>query len=344
MIMKTIVSHLCALAIFAFASIQSGLVAQEKSVNPGINKSFQKPEVSNFVERFEKEGREVYDNREEIINACQLRPAMVVADVGAGTGLFTRLLSPKVSKVIAVDIAQEFLTHIKKSAKKEGFKNIETVQCKSDSAELPANSVDLVFVCDTYHHFEFPYKTMRSIRKALKPNGTLVLVEFDRIQGKSSEWIMGHVRADRETFTNEIETAGFQEIEERDEFFKTSYLKRFKKSERIVKSGHTQDTFDEIKKLVENETAIILDVREQREWDSGHLKNATLLPNSKIPAMLKDEASLSKILPKDKIIYCHCAAGYRALKATKSLVEKGYDVRALQAGYSKLVKEGFEKE
>ncbi len=109
MIMKTIVSHLCALAIFAFASIQSGLVAQEKSVNPGINKSFQKPEVSNFVERFEKEGREVYDNREEIINACQLRPAMVVADVGAGTGLFTRLLSPKVSKVIAVDIAQEFL-------------------------------------------------------------------------------------------------------------------------------------------------------------------------------------------------------------------------------------------
>ena len=60
------------------------LVGQEKSVRPGINKSFEKPDVAQFVERFEREGREVYDHREQIIATCDLKPGMIVADVGSG--------------------------------------------------------------------------------------------------------------------------------------------------------------------------------------------------------------------------------------------------------------------
>ncbi len=196
-------------------SLSSLVFAQENSVKPGINDSFQDPNASQYVERFEREGREVYDQREKIIEACEIKPGMVIADVGAGTGLFTRLLSKVTGdegKVYAVDIAENFIEHITELAEKEGLTNVEGVVCKPDFVNLPPNSVDLVYICDTYHHFEFPYKTMASIHRALKPNGRVVLVEFAREEGKSSEWIMGHVRAGQEVFTQEVMDSGLAQI------------------------------------------------------------------------------------------------------------------------------------
>jgi predicted methyltransferase len=88
--------------------------------------------------------------------------------------------------------------------------------------------VDLVFLCDTYHHFEFPFKTMASIHKALRPGGRLVLVDFHRIPGKSREWVLGHVRAGQEVFVKEIVTSGFKVVGE-ETFLKENYLVRFEK-------------------------------------------------------------------------------------------------------------------
>ena len=207
-------------------------LGQETSVRPGINESFETPDVEQFVERFEKEGREVYDQREAIIEACRLEPGMVVADIGAGTGLFTRLLAGQVGadgKVYAVDIAEEFVEHVVQGAKEAGLENVEGVVCEPDFVNLPPASVDVVFICDTYHHFEFPYKTMASLHRALKPGGRVVLVEFARIDGVSSEWIMGHVRAGEEVFTREIEESGFRRVDELAGVFKESYLIRFEK-------------------------------------------------------------------------------------------------------------------
>lgn len=210
----------------------SPLFAQEQSVKPGINKSFESPDVPKFIERFEREGRDVFDHQQEILTALNLKPGMKVADVGAGTGLFTRQFSPLVGpcgKVYAVDISEEFLGHIQKTAKEQGLTNIETVVCKPDSAELPANSIDLVFICDTYHHFEYPYKTMKSIHRALKPGGEVVLIDFQRIEGVSDEWIMGHVRAGQAVFTKEILDSGFVQIEEKLDLLDESYFVRFRK-------------------------------------------------------------------------------------------------------------------
>lgn len=214
--------------------------AQEQSVKPGINDSFQDPNASQYVERFEREGREVYDQRDKIIEACEIKPGMIIADVGAGTGLFTRLLSKATGdegKVYAVDIAENFIEHITDIAKKEGLTNVEGVVCKPDFVNLPPNSVDLVYICDTYHHFEFPYKTMASIHRALKPNGRVVLVEFAREEGKSSDWIMGHVRAGQPVFTKEVTDSGFAQIKEVKGFFKESYMVHFNKA----KSTEAQD-------------------------------------------------------------------------------------------------------
>lgn len=323
-------------------------IAQEKSVRPGINKSFAEPKVGDFVERFEREGREVYDHRLEIVDQCEVRPAMVVADIGAGTGLFTRLFAERVGesgKVYAVDIAKEFVDHVQTSCKKAGYDNVEGIVGTAQSTKLPPNSIDLAFICDTYHHFEFPYRTMRSIRQALRPGGRVVLIDFHREEGKSSEWILGHVRAGREVFQREVELAGFKLVKSSD-LLSENYFLTFALHERTADSGHTVDSVDDIKTLLSDGTATVLDVREQREWDAGHLKATKLVPLSEIQAGTKDgkvSQALAEQLPENKIIYLHCRSGGRVLVAAKLLENSGYDIRPLRLGFDALVREGFEE-
>jgi len=223
---RTLVSALIGLII----SCNAGF-GQEKSVRPGINDAFKNPDVKHFTQVFETESREIFAKRKEIVAAWKIKPGLVVADIGAGTGLFTLLFSAEVGdqgKVYAVDIAPKFIEHIEKLCKEKGIKNVVTILCKPDSAELPPNSIDLAFICDTYHHFEYPFKTMTSIHRALRPDGRVVLVDFKRIQGVSSEWVMNHVRAGQETFTQEIESTGFKVVDEQ-KILKENYCLVFKK-------------------------------------------------------------------------------------------------------------------
>ena len=100
-----------------------------------------------------------------------------------------------------------------------------------DSVSLPPTSVDLIFLCDTYHHFEFPRSTMASIARAMKPGAELVVVDFERVVGKSRPWILGHVRAGKKVFREEIEGAGLTFVEQVEvEGLKENYFLRFKKS------------------------------------------------------------------------------------------------------------------
>lgn len=207
--------------------------APESSVKPGVNAEFLKPDlnVSQWVERFEREGREIYDRREAIVAAARLQPGMVVADIGAGTGLFTpyfsRAVGPK-GKVMAVDIVPAFLDRIRQRATAEGLANVQTVLCTDRSVELPPNSIDFAFICDVYHHFEYPHSSMTSLHRALRAGGELLLVDFKRVPGKSSDWVLDHVRAGQDVFTAEIHAAGFEQVEERD-ILKDNYVVRFRK-------------------------------------------------------------------------------------------------------------------
>ena len=209
------------------------VLAQEKSVKPGINKSFKNPDVKKFVERFERDGREVYSKRDQTVKLCQIKPGDAVADIGAGTGFMTMLFAKAVGekgKVYAVDIAKNFLKHIDEDAEKQGYKNIETVLCTQDSAELPPASVDVVYICDVYHHFEFPQKTLNSIYRAMRPGASLYLIDFERIPGKTSDWINNHVRAGKEVFKKEVEASGLEFVEEKKGVFKDNYFLRFRKT------------------------------------------------------------------------------------------------------------------
>ncbi len=218
-------------------------VAQEKSVRPGVNDTFRDPDPKAFTERFEIESREVFAKRKEILEAIKLKPTDVVADVGAGTGLFTRLFASNLGpegRVIAVDIAQKFLDHIEVTCREQGLRNVETLLCKDDSTELHPESVDVAFICDTYHHFEFPQKTMTSLLKALRPGGRVIVIDFKRIEGESSDWTMDHVRAGQEVFEAEILQAGFHKADEVKDLLKENYMvvfERAKQEQAVVKDS-----------------------------------------------------------------------------------------------------------
>lgn len=188
--------------------------AQEKSVRPGINKPFENPDVAAYQKRFETDNREVFAKRAVIAEALGLRPGMAVLDLGAGTGIFTREIATRIGpegKVYAADIAQPFLDHIAAEAKKRGQRQVITVRTTQDSCGLPAQTVDLAFLCDTYHHLEFPARMLASVRQALRPGGRLVIVELDRHE-HASQFVREHVRAGRSQVIAEVEAAGFARI------------------------------------------------------------------------------------------------------------------------------------
>ncbi|GAB5403217.1 MAG: methyltransferase domain-containing protein [Aureliella sp.] len=203
----------------------------------GINRSFLDPEmkVDDFVKRFEVESREVVACQADILAAIELKSGMGVADIGSGTGLYLAPLSKSVGdsgKVYAVDISPNFVKHLKTRAKDEKLNNVQVILCNDRETGLKPNSVDRAFLCDVYHHFEFPESTLKSILTALRPGGQLILVDFHReIEGERREWMMNHIRAPMETFKKEIVDAGFKfESEVKIDGFKENYLLRFTKA------------------------------------------------------------------------------------------------------------------
>ncbi|MBU0753080.1 MAG: methyltransferase domain-containing protein [Gammaproteobacteria bacterium] len=189
------------------------VAAQERSLSPGVNRAYDGADYRRWQGMFETEGREVFDKRHEIVAALGIRPGMAVADVGAGTGAFTALLSQKVGAggtAIAQDISPEFLRGIEARTRRENLVNVRTVQGGEKDAGLSPASLDLIFLCDTYHHFEYPQAMLASLRAALKPGGRLAVIDYEKIPGRSSAWVMGHVRAGREAAIAEIEAAGFR--------------------------------------------------------------------------------------------------------------------------------------
>jgi len=221
-------------ATAAWGGAQEPAPAASKSrTDPKINEPFKKPDVKGFIKKFESAEREVYVKRNEIVAALHLTQDMAVADVGAGTGLFTRLIAEKVGprgKVYAVDISPSFLAHIARDAKERGFGHVMTVLGTQDSTGLPEGSVDLVFLSDVYHHLEGPEKTLTSIHRALRPDGMLVVIDFDRVEGRSSAFVLKHVRAGKTVVIQEIERAGFTGVPAPDApRFKENFFLRFRK-------------------------------------------------------------------------------------------------------------------
>ncbi|QDT32226.1 rhodanese-like domain-containing protein [Thalassoglobus polymorphus] len=103
----------------------------------------------------------------------------------------------------------------------------------------------------------------------------------------------------------------------------------------------TKESLSEIKRNIDNEKAVLVDVREKREWDQGHVQGAIFFPLSQVrDGVTKAEL---KVLPKDKTLYTHCVVGKRAVTVGNVLERYGYKVKAVKPGYKELIAAGFSK-
>lgn len=207
-------------------------VVDESSVRQGINAPYFAPDgFDRFARILEAESREVVAHRDEIVDAIGVRQGMVVADIGAGTGLFTTEIARRVGDqgaVFAVDIVPAFLHRIRERVETEELTNVTVVRGEERATALEDGSVDLAFMCDTYHHIEYPRTYMRSLFRTLRPGATLVLIDLERIEGKTSPTMLKHVRADKQTVIEEISRAGFV-LESETELLEENYYLRFRR-------------------------------------------------------------------------------------------------------------------
>ena len=217
----------------ALLAALTACAAAQQTITPvakELNKSFD-ADSAKWTERFEHEGRAIYDKRTEILDAMGLKPGMDVADIGAGSGLISRLIAKRVAPggtVYAVDIAKNMIDHINQTAADEHIPNLKAVLGDPRSPKLAPNSVDVVCIIDSYHHFEYQAEMLAEIKKALRPDGLLMLIDFKRVEGISRDYILKMVRAGEGTFTYEFLNAGFDLIERRDDMFPENYLLKFR--------------------------------------------------------------------------------------------------------------------
>lgn len=181
-----------------------------------LNDSFADPD-DQWAARLERDGREVGENRYAIVDQLGLRPGLDVADVGAGSGLFSRIVAQRVAPdgdVYAIDIAPNLVEHVAETARQEGLTNLHARLGDPRDPKLPPGSVDRVLIVDTYHHFEYPAEMLDHIKRAMRPDAVLLLVEPERIVGITPPPVISMVRAGKGTVTDEFLDAGFELVDD----------------------------------------------------------------------------------------------------------------------------------
>jgi len=171
--------------IFALSASAQGRYLIKGGDPNGINKWYMGRQIAHVMSHFgidwlERQEREMEENTSQLRKNLNIKPGMTLADIGAGSGYHSALLSKKVGngKVFAVDIEPEMINYLNNRIKLEKLNGIVPVLSKETNVSLPENTIDLVLIADGYHEFSYPYEMAVSILKALKPGGKLVLVEF----------------------------------------------------------------------------------------------------------------------------------------------------------------------
>ncbi len=130
----------------------------------------------------ERPQRQDEERPEQVIEALDLQPTDVVADIGAGSGYFSARISSRVpqGKVLAVDVQPEMIEFLEQRIEEERIPNLEPILSELDDPHLPPESADLALMVDAYHEFAYPREMMQGIIKGLRPGGRVVLVEYKK--------------------------------------------------------------------------------------------------------------------------------------------------------------------
>lgn len=158
------------------------------------------------------------ENPQKLMDALSIKPGQTICDLGCGNGYYTlelaRLVGPE-GKVLAVDIQPEMLRLLENRAGLNNLKNIQLILNTPIDPKLPANSVDLILVVDVYHELSYPEHMLQALRKSLKPDGRIVLVEF---RGEDPTVPIKPLhKMTKKQVRKELEPNGYKLVEEFDE-------------------------------------------------------------------------------------------------------------------------------
>ena len=176
------------------------------------------------IQSGERAERASWQKPDEVLQALELKNGDVVADIGAGTGYFSRRLAKAVApdgKVYAVDVAADVLAYLKEEAAKEGINNITPIVSREEDPMLPKNSVDLAFFCDTTHHIVNRVPFYRAMMPGLKPGARVAIIDYKPDAQRHPHPSEEHVP--RSQVIGEMEDAGFKYVKDfdflRDQYF-----------------------------------------------------------------------------------------------------------------------------
>jgi ubiquinone/menaquinone biosynthesis C-methylase UbiE len=168
----------------------------------------------------------------ELVAALELKPGMTVIDVGTGPGYMLPYLSEAVGpsgRVIAQDIFPDFLEQARRRVAEAKLSNVTFVSGGDKDARLPEGAGDVLLVLDAYHHFDYPAEMLASLRRALKPDGRLAIVEYHKSReamgGRGEE----HVRLGIDDAIREIEANGFALVSRREFVPKVQWIGVFRR-------------------------------------------------------------------------------------------------------------------
>jgi len=176
----------------------------------------------NAIQRFAYEGfdRDDWQQPDRVVAALALRPGDRVADLGAGGGYFTFRLAEAVGpegRVMAVDVDPDMLAYIREESAERGLRQVVTVEAAPEQSNLPVDSVDLVFVSNTFHHLPDPPAYFARLRQALRPGGRVAVVEL-----REGGFPPGHFTSP-EQVRADMAAAGYERVAHHDWLEKQSF-------------------------------------------------------------------------------------------------------------------------
>ena len=207
--------------LIACAAFQpSSVAAAEESA---ANKFMHKADFDQLAARFDDPARAEWQKPEKTIASLGPLEGKTVADIGAGTGYFSFPIAKQAAKVIAIDIDQRFLDYIaqKKQTQKIGD-NIETRLTKPNSSGLKPGEADLVLVVDTYHHIEGRIEYFKKLKKCLRKDGVLVIIDFKKMKTPPGPPV--ELRVAEDQVESELKSAGFTIVSTDSEMLPYQYI------------------------------------------------------------------------------------------------------------------------
>jgi arsenite methyltransferase len=175
-------------------------------------------DIKQYLEHLDSTERDRYQKPSEVIEALNLKPGMAIADLGSGSGYFTRRFAKAVGEtgiVYAVDVEAEMLAHVKESlAHLQVPHRVEFIVAQPDNSTLPPASVDLLFVCNTLHHLDNRARYFGQVRSALRPGGRIAIIDFYPDERSGELGFPKRHLISRDTAVTEMTAAGYRLVQE----------------------------------------------------------------------------------------------------------------------------------